>query len=370
MKNVNALTKGTEKTKVDKFMEKSIDRYTSYGIDVEKDLIVGLNVGCNAGNYFCKVVGTMSKDLFKTTGRAISANEVVGIEQNIKDGTAPKAIRINGQLYMMNAGENISGDIKQRTPDILRAVIIYSIARQLAKKKSLKRVKLAEVSLTLGLPIKEYGRNDNAKYLAELVAGVHKVEYQGMDVIISIPKKLINIEAEGYAYYRANYHKYQPQTTDEFGEQENVYIIDAGSGTIDSVWISGGQVMQSETFKGKGTLSLMKELGNAIDSKIGYEAPEAKLEALVRTGKTDLGNGDIFTLEDFPVIVKNYKDTVIQSLGVYKEIASATRIVLIGGGAYLLKDIIAKTYNRVPVIELVEKSELANAEAYYVLSFR
>lgn len=349
--------------KLERYIASSSERYAKYGVDVESDSVLGLTIGCNVGNYYTKVASDFGKDIFKTTATLISENDGVGVRAGVKNGTEEKVIEINGSLYRVGIGDNISGDIKNRVVESMQAVVLYSIAKQLVKKKSLKKTKLIEVNLCVGLPIVEYNDVTNHEHLIKSFVGEFKIAYQSMEFIISISKKFFRISAEGYAHLQVNTDKYF--NSDIY---DDVYLVDVGSRTVDSCHLTENSIVATDSMRGSGTLALIKKL-NAYVSKDAnvVEVEEKKIEKLVRTGISKVGTMPV-KLSSYDKVVTAYKNQVIAKLKEkYTDIEQADLIVFVGGGAYLFKDDLQNYFKQCEV-EFVNKAEFANADAYYILA--
>lgn len=349
--------------KLEKFIIASKERYAKMGIDVDSDVILPLSIGCNIGNYYCKNYSDYGKDLFKSAATLISDADGVDVRAGIKEGREDKVLEIDGSLYRIGIGDNMSGDIKDRDADCMRALALYSIVRQLTKKKAPKRVKLIEVNMCVGLPLDEYNVEVNRKHINKLFTGEFRVKYQGNDVIVSINKKFLRLTAEGYAHLQADAEKYF-----NLDEYEDVVINDVGSRTVDTAHLSEGSVVNTASLTGYGTLDLIGSLKAPVSRVTGVrEVEEKRLEKLVRTGVAKIGTQEV-NLEDYSKIVNNYKNKVIGKIKeTHLNIDQADLVVFIGGGAHLFKDELDK-YFPTAKVEFISEPEFANAKAYYTLA--
>lgn len=349
--------------KLEKFIIASRERYAKLGIDAESDTILPLSIGCNIGNYYCKNYSDFGKDLFKSAATLISEADGVNIRAGIKEGREDKVLEIDGSLYRIGLGDNMSGDITDRDADCMRALALYSIVKQLVKKKAPKKVKLIEVNMCVGLPLTEYNIEVNRNYLNKLFIGEYRVKYQGNDVIVSINRKFLRLSAEGYAHLQADAEKYF-----DLDRYEDVILNDVGSRTVDTCHLSEGSIVNTDSLTGYGTLDLISSLKAPVSRATGVrEVEEKRLEKLIRTGSAKVGTQEVF-LEDYDKIITSYKNKVIGKIKeTHLNIDQADLVVFIGGGAYLFKDELDK-YFPTSDVEFITEAEFANAKAYYTLA--
>ena len=349
--------------KLEKFVLSSKDRYAKLGIDADTDVILPLTIGCNIGNYYCKNYSDFGRDLFKSAATLINEADGVNIRAGIKEAREDKVLEIDGSLFRVGIGDNMSGQITDRDPECMKAIAIYSIVKQLVKKKAPKKVKLIEVNLCVGLPLDEYNVEFNRNYLAKLFVGEYRVKYQGNDVIVSINKKFVRCTAEGYSHLQADAEKYF-----DLEKYEDVILNDVGSRTVDTCHLSEGSIINSESLTGYGTLDLIDSLKSPVSRATGIrEVEEKRLEKMLRLGSAKVGTQEV-ALSEYSKIVNAYKNKVIGKIKqTHLNIDQADLIVFIGGGAYLFKDDLEKAFPTADV-EFVPEAEFANAKAYYILA--
>lgn len=349
--------------KLEKFVLASKDRYAKFGIDSDVDVILALSIGCNIGNYYCKSYSDFGKDLFKSAATLISDADGVNIRTGIKEGREDKVLEIDGSLYRVGIGDNMSGNIKDRDADSMRAIAIYSVVKQLMKKKAPKKVKLIEVNMCVGLPLEEYNIDANRAYLSKLFCGEYRVRYQGNDVIVSINKKFLRVSAEGFCHLQADATKYF-----NMEKYEDVILNDVGSRTVDTCHLSEGSIINSSSLTGYGTLDLLDALKAPVSRATGVrEVEEKRLEKMLRIGSAKVGTQEVH-LEEYMKIVNAYKKKVVGKIKqTHLNIDQADLIVFIGGGAYLFKEELEQFFPTAEV-EFIPEAEFANAKAYYILA--
>lgn len=351
--------------KLEDLIASSTARYTKLGLNPEKDMIVPMNIGCNAGNYFVKNVGPYGKNEYRTAATVLPKEQLIEIEESMASGQQPNVIDINGVLYQVGTGRTLTGFLVDKPMEEFRAVMLMAIAKQIYLKKShYKKLKLIEVSIGVGLSIDEYREKENRDLLRKILAGMHHVKYQGLEFVISIAPKNVVISAEGYAHYQANFKDYVGN------DDKGIYIIDIGSKTLDTVWIQNGAIKDNDCEPNLGVLKLVKDIYKSLPVASRRYVSEVNVEELIRKGSVK--RDKLYEMGQFITLKESYEKEMILYLNDrYPELAVANRLVLIGGGEYVAGDYIKNYYiNTADNIETFKDSEYLNAEAYYALSFK
>ncbi|MCX0403353.1 ParM/StbA family protein [Clostridium perfringens] len=348
---------GTDCIKLQKLMENSTDRYLKLGL-TEKDLIVPLNIGINVGNYWTKNRGDNGKSMYRSACSQIDASKVLNIREQMNEGNQPRVIEVDGKLFRIGTEEAITGDLSIKPVEEFRALMLMAIAKQMHKKAKFKKVKLVEVSVCLGLSIKEYSKEGYKKKLANIITGTHHIKYQGLEFIISVQKKNVYVTAEGYAHYEANYSDFVGN------DDKGLYLLDIGSQTLDSVHILDGAIHDSDS-QPHGVLRLIEDIQDRMKNQTDF-ADISLIEKMVREGQVEIDKE--FSMSEFLDLKANYEERVrLYINNKYKKIPIANKIVAFGGGANVIDDFLKKSYRN---LEIPEKAEFLNAEAYYILSFK
>ncbi|MDZ4983317.1 ParM/StbA family protein [Clostridium perfringens] len=354
---MNFLITETTCKKLKDYMEASIPRYKKEGLS-EKDLILPLNIGINAGNYWVKNRGDYGKSIYKTACVAIEPGSIVNLEENMENGRLPRVININGTYFKVGEGISITGDLMVKPVEEFRALMLMAIAKQVAKKAKFKKVKLVEVSVGVGLSVKEFDKPGYRDHLRNILSGMHKIKYQGLEFIISISKKNIAISAEGYAHFQANYSDFVGN--DDMG----LYLLDIGSETLDTVFILNESIEKSDS-QPLGVLRLIENITDRVSGESEH-ATQSYIEKLVRTGSIELERP--YSMSEFQDLKNKYEEGIrIYLNNKYRSIGVANKIVALGGGACVIGDFLKENYRN---LEIPANAEYLNAEAYYILSFK
>lgn len=332
----------------------------------QENKVIEANFGINLGNLLTKTWGADSKhESFYT-----SAMQVVG-ELSLEEIQADETlITVNGQLYRVGLKNTTSGNFSQRNHDELVIVGVYSIARQLfaLNKKNLtgsgnSKYRLCCAKLGLGLSSSDYDIKSNQIKLLEMFNGKNfVVEYMKAKIVISV--EVMNILQEGHCHIRFHSQDYR---------YDEVVLFDLGSRTFDYCRFvldairNRNVIAEKESMDNAGTLAIMKKIMKEIGVK---KVKLLDVEPLLR-GETIYVDGVTYSLDDFKTIVtKSISDTIndLQNI-IDVELGTVKAIVLIGGGAKLMEDVVKELYPGKTVI-LPSNAQYLNAEAYYIASFK
>lgn len=311
--------------------------------------------GLNIGNLLVKTKGDNGRDMFKSSAVKITEKDVLDIDLALSPNGDKHVIKVNGELYRVSRAESMPGNIQERPIELMRAVIAYSIARQLrVKKTSYKKFDVCDVTACLGLPILEYKEKENRLYIKKNFSGVYDIEYLGLKLRLILNKKNMKIVAEGYVYFQLNYNKLK--------NIRRLYLVDVGSRTTDVVFLDEGTPVNPDSLGKVGMLKLIKMLKPHLPS----DMPEKEIEEMIRVGEVDFMN-TIYSLSNYSSVIDAYVERLADALKKkYDDIEIAQKIIVFGGGSYVLKGRLENHFDKKVDIEILDDAEYVNADAYYL----
>lgn len=347
-------------------MEEIIELSSKIKNYVSDSKTVDVNIGINLGNLLTKTWGADNKhELFYTS--AVEVTGRLSAEEIQSDDTL---IKVNGKLYRVGLTNTTAGSFSQRNHDELTIVGIYAIARQLFSmhKKNLtatgnSKYRLYCAKIGLGLSALDYDILDNQKQLLEMFDGKNFIfEYMKAKSIINV--EVMNIVQEGHCHIRFHSADY---------DYKNVVLLDMGSRTLDGCRFEFLQsanrnvITHKTSMDGAGTLSIMNKIANVIGRK---RVDLLDVEPLL-TGESIKVDSDTYHLSDFQdTIVAFIKGKINEMENIIDvEFAKAKAIVLIGGGANIMKKAMQDLYPGKDII-VPENAQYLNAEAYYIASHK
>lgn len=319
--------------------------------------VLKINLGLNLGNQDTKIKATKENDR-KEDNRSLFSSLATydykgGMDKNdyLSD---PNKILINDKTCLIGIGNPSFGDFKFRDEDELKTLACYAVIKSIINRKDKDIYGVIEVDMCVGLPIKEYKIKENHEKINKIFNDSVDIKYLNLEYTIRFTKTII--APEGYAYYAAfkeekGYDKYR-----------KILLLDFGSRTIDTVDIVNGTAVKPDSIPEMGTISLMDKI-----RETGISLDNVELDIMLKEGLYELGN-TIYRKEDFKSEIDRYARLSHQLITQkYGDLKSFQKIIIIGGGSYLVGDIFKKYYPE--LVEVVEKAEFAIADAYYELSF-
>lgn len=332
------------------------EKYNSV-LDIKK---CEYHAGINLGNLFTKAVGDRSrKEIFLT-----SANEISKADADMMKND-DSVIKVNDRYYIVGESADSADRIENRDKNVLTVSACYAVAKlMLGDKKMLTKTgnfkyKAVNVKSVFGLCIDEYKKIEERENLEELFdSKKFEISYLGQEFIINFD--VVDIMAEGYAYYQMNYEKYEGY--------RRVFFLDVGSKTWDMCMILGGKLRNPISLEDSGTLFLIKDIKKAVKpDQISTE----DVELMLRNGSVTVGKR-YYKREDFATLIERYADKNIKEANQSydNEFAQANLLVAFGGGIDLVKSKLYEFFDKDTNIEILEEPVFANAQAYYESSFQ
>lgn len=312
-------------------------------------------IGANMGNFDTKVEGECGKDKFKSLCIPNYVN-LISSESYKEDDSL---IKIDGKVFKMGSGEMMNGTIKDRSKEKIQALTLYSVVRQLERRKGMEEIDRVNVYLCVGLPIKDYKKKDNIDYYKSLFDKAFKVEYRNFDLEIYFEN--VNVVPEGYCYYMANSNKYE--------NNNNVIIIDFGSETIDVVRIKHGKAENPNSIEYMGTLNLIKRIQERIDSEEEFKPSKEQVDEMLVDGIVKVGKKILNKKNYIDIIEGYYNDVHISLKNEFNDIEMAEKIIAFGGGMYQIGKYLEDRMKNAD-IERFDEPEYINASSYFKLSFK
>lgn len=311
--------------------------------------------GLNIGNLLVKVRGDNGRDMFKSSAVKITEKDVLDVDVALGANGDKYVIKVDGELYRISRADSMPGKIQDRPIELMRAVVAYSVARQLKlKKANYKKFDACDVITCFGLPILDYKEKENRLYIKKNFSGVYNIEYLGLKLKLILNKKNMKLVSEGYIYYQINYNKLK--------DIKRLYLVDIGSLTTDCVFLDEGTPTGPDSLGKIGMLKLIEMLRPYLPS----DMPEQEIEEMIRLGEINFMN-TIYFLEDYSSVLDVYAERLATALKKkYSDINIAQKIILFGGGSYVLKGRIEKHFDSRIDIEILDDAEYVNADAYYL----
>ena len=312
--------------------------------------ILKMNIGLNLGNQDCKNVSDNIKDSYSSLATYDYKNGMN--KEDYKQD--PNKILINDITCIVGIGNESYSDFKFRDDDEIKTLACFGVMRMLALKDNCEDIDIIELDLCVGLPISEYKNRENHQKLNNIFKGSLKVNYLNSSAEIRFNKLII--VPEGFAYYAA----YKEEK--EYDKYRKVLLLDFGSRTIDSVDIINGTALKPTSTPDIGTIHLMDKMREE-----GINLENVEIDEILKTGSYRVGNIE-YHKADYNKIIQRYAKSAHQKITqLYGDLSSFQKIIIFGGGAYLVGEIFLEYYPG--IVEIVEDPVFANARAYYQLSY-
>lgn len=280
-------------------------------------------IGVDAGYYATK---TSEGVIFPSR---ISTNE------NILEESAN--ITIDNKKYAVGEGEVIV-DFNKINSELTKACILYALS------KSSNDV---EFDIVTGLPVAQYkNQKDELKAMLQSLR-LNRIEVNNQKRTIIINRVEIFPQGAGALY-----------CTEIFGD---VVLVDIGGRTVDICnfeIIGGKRKLTKHSTIYEGTLNLYSKIINLINSKYEVDLKLEDGEKILRHGLEIYGEKqDLSFLKN---IIQEHCERILKELTLNYPIKTS-KVVLVGGGAMLLKPAIEK---KIPNCTLIPNAQFANANGF------
>lgn len=209
-------------------------------------------------------------------------------------------------------------------------------------------------SLYMGLPLSYYDRG--------------RVELKPLFDCIEVNGKVFNLDSQFFpqgvgilADLRVT-----EEGTFRFGTDVNMLVCDVGFNTIDICVINHGQVSKkgTMTIEKQGIMRMAESIQKIIRAEHSVALTDPEAVAVIHSGKC-ISYGVTLNCSEYVLeVTKNYAEWLFNELAAKHEdhIHRSQKIVLGGGGAYLLRGHIPQRYR--VMTHVPEKPEFANARGY------
>lgn len=299
--------------------------------------------GIDIGYGYTKVVYDGGEFCFKTTVEPYIHSEKIF-------GKAPDVVYINGNGYLVGPD---ALPRMQVTKDFVGSEPYYAVIGY-CLNEIYKATNSILTAVALGLPPALY----NERKTILLRNNIEKAELTVNKIPIPRPEKIVFIPQGVGAYIDFVY-----QNPDFVGK--DVIVIDIGYYTVDMIFIKNGQFIPraSESYP-SGVELLLNRICDEFSENYGELINPVIAESILKKGSfTYFGRHYKFNaqeiLEKFyiPEIVRRIKEYSTQLKNNHYEIDSIAAIVIVGGGAEYLRDMIDGAF-------IPDEPQFANARGY------
>lgn len=272
---------------------------------------------------------------------------------------ATKPIRIlsedileyNGSYYMLSDNRLPLKKDKSIDEDYF-ILTLFAICKE-AELRNIQTLTGKDLVLSVGLPPADYNAQaesfknyflEKGKYGISLTFNNKKMNFKIVDCVSTLQ----NFAA--ITCFKSNL----------LIENNKVFCIDIGEGTVDLLIFKKGMPDLSVKVSNKNGLSILKtEIINRVQQDYNYDLEADDVEEILKTGESLLGEEVVSLIQK---ITEDWMNNVINELHAYVKDFRTNYTVFVGGGSIMLKNLIEKSeeFSRIEFIDDIK----ANAIGY------
>lgn len=334
-------------------------------------------VGVDDGHSCIKIYVGASADRKDPIQFKMQSRAKIGIANMGDDDTINKElIVIDSDTYTVN--ENMSNFESTQNDNYPLSNLNKALVYQALRKADVGR---KTVSIATGLPVSKFYTTGMQKMMNKDLLLKKKNHLLKMDSVYNKYDQSLNLPQikvrDHKVFCEANAAYYDVLVDDlgritEVAEKYEIYdygaaVIDIGGRTTDCVVINpGGGSLNSDRSStlNLGILDLMEELRNDLKAKYNWSfISEASLSRALETGLYGAGANKT----DIKDLIEDHKDRLFKRLESFLlttigDASDVPAVILVGGGSYILGDIIKTKY---PNIIIPDEQEFSNARGFY-----
>lgn len=334
-------------------------------------------VGVDDGHSCIKVYVGRSGDLQDPIQFKMFSRAKVGIANMGEDDTINRElVVVDGDIYTVN--ENLPDFESTQNDNYPLSKLIKALVYQAVRNADVGRNK---VKIATGLPVSKFYTTGMQKMMNKDLLINKKNHLLSMNNVFNkfdASKNLPQIEFIDHKVFCEANAAYYDVLLDDLGEFTEIAesyelfkygaaVIDIGGRTTDCVVINpgGGSLNAARSgTKNLGILDLMEELRNDLKNKFKWSfISETALNQALRTGIYGAGIKKV----DISEMVEAHKESLFKRLEAFidstiGDASDVPAIILVGGGSYILGDIIKSKYSN---IIIPEDQEFSNARGFY-----
>ena len=334
-------------------------------------------VGVDDGHSCIKIYVGLSADLTQPIQFKMFSRGKVGVANMGEDDTINRElIVVNCDIYTVN--ENIPNFESTQNDNYPLSNLNKALVYQALRKADVGR---SNVIIATGLPVSKFYTTGMQKMMNKdllLKKKEHLLDISGVYNKFDHSKNLPQIKIIDHKVFCEANAAYFDVLLDDFGEiteigesyelfEYGAAVIDIGGRTTDCVVINPGGGSLNSDRSGTlnlGILDLMEELRNDLKATHNWSfISEASLNKALLTGIYGAGVNKV----DISELVQAHKDRLFKRLESFLDstigdASDVPAIILVGGGSYILGDIIKNKYKN---LIIPEEQEFSNARGFY-----